>query len=374
MSGGGGSKSTTQTTKTEPWGGVQDDLRQAYNQTAYLYGDPTFNKKGEITAMSMGQGPQYYPGQTIVNPNGLENIGQEMQLGNMGTANWLSGMAGGGLQGMLGSLGQTQGGLGAAYQGMGDLQGFAGGGVIGEGGHVGMDAARQLLSAGDPSSNQYFQSALSSAMRPVTEQFQEQVLPGIRRGAVGAGQAGGSRQGIAEGLASRGYMDTMGDIASNMGNQAYAQGLQAMQAGGSLASGLLGQGLGAAGQAAQLGQGLYGQGLESAARGVALAPQTQQMGFMPGQVAEGIGQQRTADQQAQTDADMARWNYQQNLPYTQMADYLALLQGAPGGSTSGAMTSPQTGSLLGRVGGSALAGYGMAGAPGAFAGGLLGLF
>lgn len=412
--GGGGSKSTTTVQKADPWSGVQDDLRAGYNSLASLYGRPDFNKKGEITGFALGPGPQYYPNQTVVNPNALEGAGQDWQLQSLYGATDMANRAQSGIGGLFGAQGQTQGGLGGAYQGMNSLlnaanqtQGGLGLAQAGAGnllgyaqshnaraGEAGAVAGMQgLLQAGDPSNNPYFQNALSSALRPVQQQFSEQIMPAIRRGAVGAGQAGGSRQGIAEGIAGRGALDTMGDIATNMGNQAYGQGLQAMQAGAGIGQGLLGMGLESAGQAANIGQGIYGQGLgaagtagslgsnlfdtglTSAGRAAALAPQVQQMGLMPGQTAERIGQQRTADQQAQVDADMARWNYGQQLPYSQMSDYLQLLQGAQGGTTASSMSAPQTGSMFGRIGGGALAGYGMTGNPwGALAGGMLGLF
>lgn len=375
MSKSGGSSKSTTNTVAEPWKGVQPFMTQGYQELAGLYGTPSFDRKGNLADWQYnGQGPQYYPGQTIVNPNGLENYGQELQLGNLGAANWISSMSNAGLQSLFQAPGQTNRGLDYAKGGAENLLGYATGGTARGGEFGALGAMQDLMKAGDPSTNPYFQSAMASAMRPVTEQFQEQVLPSIRRGAVGAGQAGGSRQGIAEGIAARGYTDTMGDIAANMGNQAYGQGLQALQAAGGIGQGLLGMGLNAAGTASGLGQGIYDSGLTAAGRGAALAPQVQGMNFVPGQVAEGIGQQRTADQQSQVDADMARWNYNQQLPYSMMSDYLTMLQGAPGGTTASTMASPQTGSLLGRIGGGALAGYGMGGGYGALAGGLLGLF
>ena len=473
MSGGGSSGgSSTTVQKTEPWSGVKDYLTTGYNSLANLYGDVQRNNKGTLTQFNFdpSQGPQYYPGQSIVNPSGWEGWGQDLQKNwALGNALPMAQGAQGGINNLLGASGATQGMLPYAANAVNEMQGagksmqdtgfgqantaynqlmgggdymqragvgnyMQGAGALGNtaGALVGrgeviqdkgfnwgaMPAMQQLLAAGDPSSNPYFQQAVQSAIRPVTQQFQEQVMPGIKSGAIGAGQMGSSRQGVAEGIASRGYMDTVGDITANMGNSAYAQGLQAMQAAGGLGSQLAGlggsqigqgaglqgqlaglgsqfagQGLGAMGQAGQLGQNmlgtgvgaigasgslagdLYGTGMESAARGAALAPGVQQMGFLPGQTIEGIGQQLTADQQAQTDADMARWNYQQNLPFMMMSDYLGMLNGAQGGQTYGSMQSPQTGSMLGRAGGGALAGYGMTGSPyGALAGGLLGLF
>lgn len=62
---------------------------------------------------------------------------------------------------------------------------------------------------------------LANANRRLGEQFNEQVLPGIRGGAMAAGQYGGSRQGVAEGLAARGLGYAMGDMAANMYNNAF---------------------------------------------------------------------------------------------------------------------------------------------------------
>ena len=67
---------------------------------------------------------------------------------------------------------------------------------------------------------------VNNAMRRMGENFNEQVLPGINQGAVAAGQYGGSRQGIAQGLAAKGLAYGMGDAAASMYNNAYqdAQG------------------------------------------------------------------------------------------------------------------------------------------------------
>lgn len=78
------------------------------------------------------------------------------------------------------------------------------------------------------STNPALQQAISAATQPVMEQYQETVLPAIRRGAIEAGQLGGNRQGIAEGIASREFMRQVGDISSKMQNEAYGKGLDAV--------------------------------------------------------------------------------------------------------------------------------------------------
>ena len=346
----------------------------------------------------------------------------------------------------------TEGGNAAVNRAMGQLSG-AGSNIMSGGYGTAQNAMNQLTAAGDPANNPFFQQAVQSAIRPVTEQFREQVLPGIGHGAQSAGQFGSSRQGIAEGIASRGYLDTVGDITANMGNAAYAQGLGALSNAGSLGSNLAGLGLNAQGQAGQLGStqvgqglgatsnagqlaqgqaglginaqqamgGMYGnlanlglsqlqsggqlgqglaqlygqmglglgnlgqsgigQGIQGYGQSAALTPTVQQGLGAAGQMVEQIGQQRTADQQAQIDADQARWNYQQQLPYSMVSDYLQLLQGAPGGQTSSTMSGGGGSRLGGALGGAATgAALGSAFAPGigtgigAAGGALLGLF
>lgn len=444
-SSGGGSSTTVQ--KADPWSGVQPYLTNAYGQANALY--------------QPGQGPVYFPGSTVATPAANEAIGQNMMAGQAGAMGSIANGAQQNLQGMNagGAWGQNMGiNMGTAgaggmqnianqlqYGGIGADQalnamlGQAGG--VGQYGSTGADQSMNALlgyganntmpgvqgayaamgglnAASDPQNNPYFQQAVQSAIRPVTQQFQEQVLPGIKQGAMGAGQMGGSRQGIAEGIAARGYQDTVGDITANMGNAAYAQGLQALQASGQLGANMAQMGLGATSGAGQLGQSIaglnsqqianagqlglgmanqagglsqgignlgsnfYGQGNTALGQSAALAGGVQQAQMAPGQMINQIGQQQTADQQAQLQDQVNRWNYQQNLPYTMISDYLSLLNGAQGGQTT-AQQSGGGGSnrMMGALGGAGTgAAIGSAFAPGigtaigAGAGALYGLF
>lgn len=81
---------------------------------------------------------------------------------------------------------------------------------------------------------------VDAAARRLYEQYSEQVLPGIRSGAVNAGQYGSSRQGVAEGLAARGLGYAVGDMSANMYNNAFNQAQQLM---GSAANNLAGLGV-----------------------------------------------------------------------------------------------------------------------------------
>lgn len=78
-------------------------------------------------------------------------------------------------------------------------------------------------------SNPHLQAAIQAAIRPVTQAYTENVLPGIRSDFGGTDAFGLSRQGIAEGVASRGYLDTVADLSARMANSGYNSGLQATQ-------------------------------------------------------------------------------------------------------------------------------------------------
>src|SRR5690349_132962 len=64
-----------------------------------------------------------------------------------------------------------------------------------------------------PESNPALQAATNAAIRPVVQNFEQSVLPNVRAGAVASGGYGGSRQGIAEGLAGQELVRKSGDIA-----------------------------------------------------------------------------------------------------------------------------------------------------------------
>jgi hypothetical protein len=81
-------------------------------------------------------------------------------------------------------------------------------------------------------SNPYLQSAMTAATRPMIEQFSEAggALSGIRQDAMQSGGYGGSRQGIAEGLAAKALQNKVADTRSTMAYQGYKDGLDQQQA------------------------------------------------------------------------------------------------------------------------------------------------
>ena len=80
----------------------------------------------------------------------------------------------------------------------------------------------------DPNSNPALQATIDAANRPIFQGLNEQVLPSLRGESRTNGVFGSNRQGIAEGLASRGALDAAGTNSANIAYQGYNQGLQAM--------------------------------------------------------------------------------------------------------------------------------------------------
>lgn len=126
--------------------------------------------------------------------------------------------------------------------------------------------------------NPYLQGQADAITRTATNNLNRNILPGIGSGAVAAGGYGGSRQGIAEGIAigdtNKGITDSLSNLYSNAygQNQQYNLGLGGL--GNQLTLGLGGLALGSQGQnmnfytqqrgldqsGAQLGANLYNAG------------------------------------------------------------------------------------------------------------------
>jgi hypothetical protein len=109
--------------------------------------------------------------------------------------------------------------------------------------------------------NPYINSQIQQFGQDISQQYRE-MLPGIGGQAQMAGQRGGSRQGIAEGVLGRGLMDQFSRGVADMRSQAYGQQSAASQALAGLTTQGLGQfqGLQQAGQAQLAGMGLQGAG------------------------------------------------------------------------------------------------------------------
>ncbi len=202
---------------------------------------------------------------------------------------------------------------------------------------------QQFLSSGAalfPQTNPALQAATEAAVRPLTQAFEQNILPNIRGEANLAGQFGGSRQGIAEGIAGQGLLQSVGDVSATMQSQAYQTALENMT------------------------------------RSLFAAPGITGLTTLPSDILSTVGAGNRAFEQAQINEQVQRFSTEQLLPLLQAQGLAGLAMGLPGGQTIAQSTGPspfgttspwQTG-FAGAAGGAALGG--MFGQP--LLGGILG--
>lgn len=268
-----------------------------------------------------GQGPTLFPGQMYVSPSEqtLSALSQQESLARA-----------------------AQPALEAAQQSymssLGGLAQTAGGAFLG----------------GSP----YRQQMIESAVRPLQQQFESQVLPGISSGFSKAGRYGSGAMQQAVGQASEQFGRAMGDVSSQIAYQDYARERQAQQQ-------------------AQLQQAALAQA----------APSFFQMGFLPSQALAQVGLSREAIAAQPLQEEIQRYQYGQQLPYTMLQQYLSSVYGSPMSSSQypnmQTQTNPFASALglgsLGYLGGSLIGGTplnqpGTAALTGGLLGGALGYF
>jgi hypothetical protein len=82
--------------------------------------------------------------------------------------------------------------------------------------HLNLPDVPQITPFTGTMSPEYIQQAIEAALSPVTQTLQRQVLPQINANSAGAGALGGTRQGVAQGLAVSDWEKTAGNIAAGM--------------------------------------------------------------------------------------------------------------------------------------------------------------
>lgn len=263
-----------------------------------------------------GQGPQMFPGQMFVSPSEqtMSALSQQEALARGAQPTLQAAQEA--YRSSLGQLGQTAAG--------GFLQG-----------------------------SPMQQRAIEAATRPITQQFESQILPGISSGFSRAGRYGSGAMQRAQAAATEAYGRALGDVGTNIAYQDYTRerGLQ---------------------QQAQLAQSALAQA----------APSFFQASFLPAQALGQVGAAREAIAAQPLQEQIQRFQYGQQLPYQQLQGYLSSLYGTPMGGSQAIMPQTQTNRLgqaiglgtLGFLGGQALQGqFGQyAPAAGAALGGLLG--
>lgn len=254
MGGGGESQpqtvSNTTTQKADPWAKQQPYLEDIFSEASNLYKNAS---------------PYYYPQSSVAgfSPEELAAQGSTVQYAQGGARDLIN-------QGLSG-------------------QSFLLGDVL------------------RADSNPYMADYAKGAISPVWDALTRIGMPTVDSGAVASGQYGGSRQGVAQGLALSDATRQSFDTTSKMYSDMYGQNLDAMQR-------------------AVLGN-------EAVVKG----------GTLPDQLLATVGGDRRAMEQALIDDAMARWEWEQSLPSAKLAQY----QGAVQGTYGGAGTSTSTGEAPG---------------------------
>lgn len=217
-------------------------------------------------------------------------------------------------------------------------------------GQVGQTAAGGFL-GGSP----YREALIQAATRPLTQQFEQTVLPGIASGFSRAGRYGSGAMEQAQARATEAYGRALGDVATSVAAQDYARerGLQ---------------------QQAQLAQAALAQA----------APSFFQSSFLPAQALGAVGAAREQIAAQPLQESMQRFQFGQQLPFQQLQGFLSSVYGNPMGTSNVPIPQAQTNPLaqaiggagLGYLGGQFLTSQFGANAPlyGAGLGGLLGYF
>lgn len=177
----------------------------------------------------------------------------------------------------------------------------------------------------NPNSNPHLRGAIDAATRPAIQSFREQVLPGITQESLGAGGYGGTRQGIAEGIASKGLQQTVADTGASMSNTNYQAGLQAMLGGLNAASD-------------QQKNTLAAQQMSSQLMGNAGNIMSQTL--LPAQLTESVGKQQQTLNQAQLSEKVQKYVSEQMIPFAVAQDVASMAFGMPGGSTKSTSDQP----------------------------------
>lgn len=246
MGGGGSSGSTTTTTKADPWAGQQPFLTTGFQSIKNTYAPG-----GTVTGANL---PAYYPGQTIATDSPETQAALQARTGRA----------------LYGSPLTTA----AQNQLTGTLNG-------------------DYLN-----SNPYIDATYNKAAKGVTNKYNEIVNPGIDSAFSGAGRYGSGAYAQARNTSDRTAATELGDLASTMYGQNYANERQ------------------------------------NQIQGQLYAPDLANQDYYDINQLSSVGDYKTNLAQQQIDADRAKYNYNANKDQTALQQYMELIQGNYGGTST----------------------------------------
>ncbi len=325
---GGGSVqpagNTTTTQTTEPWAGQQPYLGDYFQQAHNFY-------EGGPIGFNPANAPQYYPGQTVASltPQQTSAIGAATSLAahdptsraaTATTNDYVSG-------GMTGA--NPENAMLSPYTSGAMLNGNP------ENALLSPFLNGSLLSAGNP----YFQQSAASALANVVPGLEAQFNQG---GSI-------NNPGIAYAV-SQGAADALAPYAFSNYQQGLSNALAAAQQVGQNFNTAQGNQLAAIGQVGQNYNADYANQLKA----LALAPATQALNFNDIGQLYTAGTEAQAQNQADINAAIDRWNYQQQLPMQMLANYGNSIQGGYGSTST--ITQPYFQNQAANILGGALGG------------------
>ena len=257
MSKGSGSNTTTQ--KADPWAGQQPYLLDLY---AKAQGLPT---------------QQFFPGQTYATPSDLTYTAEQL----------------------------------AEQTALGPQTSIAG--------SILPSLEEQLMSPAQRFSDPLLQESLRAGLRPM-EESASRLLQQARRDATGAGQLGGTRQGILESEVIKDLLTKQSDVASKL----YGD--------------------------------VYGQTLTAQGRALGLAPQAMSTIMQPSSTLANIASAQTARAQQPITEAMQRFAFEQEAPGRALSQYANIAGGTiiPGTQTTTGPGTSGPGVVAGALGGAGL--------------------
>lgn len=177
-----------------------------------------------------------------------------------------------------------------------------------------------LNKAMDVNNNPYLQQAMQAAVRGIDRNYTDAggVMAGIRSNAALNGQYGGSRQGIAEGIAAARHDQQVADTVAGMATDA------------------------------------YNKGQETFTKTLTFAPQAIEANNIPVTMLSGVGaqQENLAMEQANYDANARMWGL--NAPWMPLQNYASIVYGGATPSTSTEQKGGTTRNPLGQAAGAGL--------------------
>ena len=266
---------TTTTTTTEPFAEQKPFLERVFK---------------EAEAQFDATGPTFFPGQTTAGKNAFDVAAQQQFLGAASpTADIARASA--------------------------DATKFALGPVL------------------SPESNPALQANIEGAIRPVFDTLTRKVLPNIRSDAILADGFGGSRQQLAEGVATGEATRAALDTSAELANRAFVSGL------------------------------------DTFSKALVTAPQVQSQQLAAPSIIAGVGEQERAFEQQGINEAVQRYNFEQAIEGAKLAQFANLIQGNFGGTTTqqiAGVQNPQGGNAFTRGLGGALSGASLGAAFGGF--------